>query len=173
MTARTVSQLDALGFFVAPTLADESPLEPGVWLLPRGAVDAPPPEVPEGFRALWTGAAFDLQPIVPDPTPDPPIDPVLTQFELDQLRYQRRAAARDGLMAYMAADNMSRVRSGAWTVPDLTTLLSDPAMATAQACMSTLSFELAAQAIGAASSPLITPAIKADWVARLTEHFYL
>ena len=96
-----------------------------------------------------------------------------TQFEKDQSRYQKRAAVKDELMAYMAADNMSRVRSGAWTVPDLTALLADPAVVAANALMGTLSFELAAQQIGAATTPLLTPEIKSDWVSRLEAHYYL
>lgn len=110
--------------------------------------------------------------IVVQPPPDPP-----SQFERDKSRYEKRAAAKDSLIAYMAADNMSRVRlgvdSGGWTVADLTSLMSDPALAAANAYMGTLSFELAAQAIASATTPLLTPAIRADWIAKLTEHFYL
>ena len=96
-----------------------------------------------------------------------------TQFEKDQSRYQKRAAVKDELMAYMAADNMSRVRSGAWSVADLTALLDDPAVVAANSLMGSLSFELAAQQINAAATPLLTPEIKADWVSRLEAHFYL
>ena len=95
------------------------------------------------------------------------------RFAKDQARYTKRAAAKDSLLAYMAADNMSRVRSGAWTVQDLTALLADPAVAAANQFMSTLSFELAVKAIASASTPLPTPAIRTDWVARLQAHFYL
>lgn len=97
----------------------------------------------------------------------------ISQFEIDQRRYAKRAAVKDGLIAFMAADNMSRVRAGTWTVSDLTGLMADPAVAAANAYMSTLSFELAAQAITAATSPLLTPAIKSVWVGKLQEHFYL
>lgn len=106
-------------------------------------------------------------------TVNPPPPPPPTQFELDQARYARRAAVKDSLLAYMAADNMSRVRSGVWTVADLTSLMSDPAVTAAQAYMSTLSYELAAQAIQAATTPLLTQAIKDVWISKLTEHFYL
>ena len=106
------------------------------------------------------------------PPPHPDSEP-LTQFELDQRRYQRRAAVQSELIAWMAADNMSRVRSGTWTVAQLTSLMSDPALQAANAYMSTLSYELAAQAISQATNALMTPAIKAAWVAKLTEHFYL
>ena len=96
-----------------------------------------------------------------------------TQFEKDQSRYQKRAAVKDELMAYMAADNMSRVRSGVWTVADLTSLLDDPAVVAANSLMGTLSFELAAQQIQAATTPLLTAEIKAEWVSRLEAHYYL
>lgn len=96
-----------------------------------------------------------------------------TQFEKDQSRYTKRAAVKDELMAYMAADNMSRVRSGVWTVADLTSLLDDPAMVAANSLMGALSFEIAAQQIQAATTPLLTAEIKADWVSRLESHYYL
>lgn len=101
-----------------------------------------------------------------------PADP-LPQFDLDRARYTKRAAVKDALIAWMAADNMSRVRAGTWSVAQLTSLMADPAVAAANAYMSTLSFELAAQSIAAATSPLLTPEIKAAWIARLQEHFYL
>lgn len=112
---------------------------------------------------LWDGQVFTPAPPAPEPS----------QFERDEARYRKRAAVKDTLLAYMAADNMSRVRNGVWTVPDLTALLADPAVAKANACMGTLSFELAAQAIASASTPLLTPEIRADWVSRLQEHYYL
>jgi len=77
------------------------------------------------------------------------------------------------LMAWMAADNMSRVRSGVWTVQQLTSLMDDASVQSAQAYMATLSFELAAQAIAAASTPLLTAEIKAAWVAKLQANFFL
>ena len=105
---------------------------------------------------------------VPPPPPPPP-----TQFELDQGRYTKRAPAKEHLIPYMAADNMSRVRSGVWTVPQLMSLMDDPAVAAANAYMATLSFELAAQSIASAATQLLTPEIRADWVAKLQAHFYL
>lgn len=103
--------------------------------------------------------------------PPPAVTP--SQFELDQSRYTKRAAVKDELMAYMAADNMRRVRSGVWSVADLTALLDDSAVVAANSLMGTLSFELAAQQINAATTPLLTPKIKADWVSRLEAHYYL
>lgn len=103
--------------------------------------------------------------------PEP--EPELSQFEKDRIRYQKRASVKDSLIAYMAADNMSRVRSGEWSAQDLYNLLQDANIAEANTCMSTLSFELAATCISNVTNPLLTEEIKTDWIARLTEHFYL
>lgn len=43
MAHKPVSQINQAGLFVCVTLADDSPLEPGVWLMPAGTVDAMPP----------------------------------------------------------------------------------------------------------------------------------
>ena len=175
MNTKPVCQLDEEGYFVGITVADASPLEPGGWLLPAGAVDAsPPPFDVETHRAMWNGSEFVIEPLPvpePEPEPEPPIP--LTQRELDEERYRKRASVKDHLMAYMAADNMSRLRDETWTVQQLISLLDDPQVVAAQSYMGTLSFELAAQAISSATTPLLTPEIKADWIAQLTAHFYL
>lgn len=74
MNSRIISQLDAEGYYIYPAEADESPLEPGVWLIPAGAIDVPPPEVPEGLRAKWNPdtSSFLLEVIPEPPQPDPP-----------------------------------------------------------------------------------------------------
>jgi len=66
---KTMSQLNPEGYFVGTTLAEESPLEPGVFLVPGGAVDTAPPVVPEGQRAKWVGE-WVLEDI-PQPAPEP------------------------------------------------------------------------------------------------------
>ena len=77
---KQVCQLDAAGYFTGMTTADESPLEPGVYLIPGGAVEAPAPIIPEGQRAKWNGAwVFEDIP-VPEPTPDPElVEPTYVQ----------------------------------------------------------------------------------------------
>lgn len=73
MTTKQVSQLDADGFFVGVTVADESPLEAGVFLMPAGAIDAPVPVIPEGQRAKWNGVWVfeEIQKSEPEPEPNP------------------------------------------------------------------------------------------------------
>lgn len=48
---KIVSQLGPDGYLFGPTLADESPLEPGVFLIPGGAIDRPPPDRMEPGKA--------------------------------------------------------------------------------------------------------------------------
>ncbi|MDF3822336.1 hypothetical protein P3G55_20700 [Leptospira sp. 96542] len=82
MQSKLVPQLDLLGFFVGMSTADESPLEPGVWLIPAGAIDVPAPDVPEGQRARWQGGAWAFEPIpVPEPDPEPEMPPVVDPGE--------------------------------------------------------------------------------------------
>lgn len=111
--------------------------------------------------------------ITPHPIDWPPPPPTPTQRDLDEARYLKRARVQADLMSWMAADNMSRVRAGVWTVQQLTSLLDDPYVRAAQAYMATLSFELAAQAISAATTPLLTEDIKTSWVEKLQANFFL
>lgn len=54
-------QYDRAGLYAGPTLADESPLEPGVYLLPAGCTLTPPPaDVPEDQWPRWNGTAWHL-----------------------------------------------------------------------------------------------------------------
>lgn len=82
---RIVSQLDHHGYFIGPTVADESPLEPGVYLLPGGAVDAPPPEAPPGHSAQWVDGAWVFAPAVHPAPPAPPAPLTLEQIEVRAL----------------------------------------------------------------------------------------
>jgi hypothetical protein len=97
----------------------------------------------------------------------------LTQFQLDQIRYSKRAAAKDGLISWMAAGNMSRVRGGTWTVPQLIALMADPQVKALLEFVNTLSFELAVQHLQTITNTLMTAEIKAEWAAELQKHFYL
>jgi hypothetical protein len=68
---KAVIQLDQNGYFVGQTFADESPLEPGVYLLPGNTVEAPMPNIPDGHVAKWNGSwVYEALP-QPDPDPEP------------------------------------------------------------------------------------------------------
>lgn len=64
------------GVYLGPGLADESPLEPGVWLVPAHATAVAPPKARAGKQQVWFDDAWMLQPI-PEPAPEPvaPITP--------------------------------------------------------------------------------------------------
>ncbi|MNZ14600.1 hypothetical protein D3C78_315280 [compost metagenome] len=67
-------QYDRAGLYQGDTEADESPLEPGVYILPARCTLTPPPaEVPEGRWPRWNGVAWEL---ATQPTPAPELDPV-------------------------------------------------------------------------------------------------
>jgi hypothetical protein len=59
------------GVYLGQGQADESPLEPGVWLIPAHATSAEPPVTGEGEQATWNGA-WAVEPIpAPEPEPEP------------------------------------------------------------------------------------------------------
>ena len=80
---KTVIQLDDDGYFVGTAIADESPLEEGVYLLPANTVEADEPTIPEGHKALWNGSWVFEEIVEPEPEPIPEIDPIHV------LRHQR------------------------------------------------------------------------------------
>lgn len=64
---KIVSQLNDEGFYVAPVVADESPLEPGVFLIPGGAVDLEPPKTQAGKRYRVSNGTWVEENIPPAP----------------------------------------------------------------------------------------------------------
>lgn len=80
----TVFQFDHLGIYTGQTLADESPLEPGVYLMPaRTTRMAPPEDCPGHQWPRWNGRQWQLVNRPPS-LKDTAIDPVakLRQFLL-------------------------------------------------------------------------------------------
>ena len=56
MKTTVFSYDEKTGLYAGETTADESPLEPGKFLIPRHATEtAPPDEVPAGFAPFWRG----------------------------------------------------------------------------------------------------------------------
>lgn len=63
MPVKTVSIIDQNGKYLGPSVAQESPVRPGTWLMPRSAVDAAPPEYnPTAEDAYWTGEEWEVRP---------------------------------------------------------------------------------------------------------------
>lgn len=75
------------GVFLGHGQADESPLEPGVWLIPAHATTEQPLEPGDNEQVVWRGTSWQLQPIpepIPEPEPEPQPDP--TPASVDFLR---------------------------------------------------------------------------------------
>jgi hypothetical protein len=58
------------GVYLGSGLADESPLEPGVWLVPAHATSTAPPKAQAGKQQVWINGTWTWQPI-PEPAPEP------------------------------------------------------------------------------------------------------
>lgn len=74
---------DDNGFFVGEEIADESPLEPGVFLVPGHSTEQAPIKYKEGFWPRWNGNEWELVDVRPQ-SPEP-----LTR---DQVQLNRLAA---------------------------------------------------------------------------------
>ena len=57
---KTVYQTDANGLYLGPTDAQQSPLEQGVFLIPRGCIEVEPPSAGPRQIARWTGESWQL-----------------------------------------------------------------------------------------------------------------
>lgn len=60
---KTVYQFDDNGYFLYTTEADESPLEPGVFLYPKNTTDIIPPKCNEHQIARWSGKGWLVESI--------------------------------------------------------------------------------------------------------------
>lgn len=61
MNTTIAYQTDRAGMYVGETVADESPQEPGVWLLPAGATfDAPPTAWPDDKWPRYVAGRWEL-----------------------------------------------------------------------------------------------------------------
>ncbi len=110
---KTVSQLDENGFFVSHVFAKESPLEPGTYLIPGGAVDAEPPAVPSGMVALWDGSGWLFVAPEQKSAQEPPVNGAPQEVTAFQARAALAAAGLLGsvntYMASLPADNVGRL----------------------------------------------------------------
>lgn len=95
------------------------------------------------------------------------------QRQFDFHRFKQRAAAKNELLAEMAAGNMERVRQGIWTVQELIGLTQDSELKQLLDDVNTLSFEIAYSRIDSLTNAILTKEIKNSWKKLLQEHFYL
>ena len=116
---RIVSQLDTMGYLVGPAVADKSPLEDGVFLVPGGAVDFPPVHVPEGFKAKWNGTGFEMELInVPTVEPVEPVEPepppVLSCTPWQIRKKLNKEGLRDAVESYVKSEAATQDEKDAW-----------------------------------------------------------
>ena len=61
MSEKTVYQYNFSGLYVGTTIADESPLEPGIYLIPANCTETTPPEQwSDDQWPRWTGMQWEL-----------------------------------------------------------------------------------------------------------------
>lgn len=65
---------EATGAYTGSDEADESPLEPGVFLLPAYSTAIAPPAQQEGYYRTWNGSEW-VQELIPLPPPAPEPEP--------------------------------------------------------------------------------------------------
>lgn len=84
-----VYQCDDNGYFCGVVEADPSPLELGVWHIPRGCVLVEPPLADPGYLLRWTGDGWETEPIPVMPEePTEPTEPTPTKEEIANAVWQ-------------------------------------------------------------------------------------
>lgn len=79
---------DENGDFVGTSQADESPLEPGVYLIPARATTSPVPNVPEGKVARWNPSISTWESRDPILPPNPDVESIVYTYDpLDNGRW--------------------------------------------------------------------------------------
>jgi hypothetical protein len=69
------------GIFYSEGVADESPLEPGIFLIPAHATTVAPPDVTEPEIAVFRYGEWSVELLPPPPEPEPePEPPVLVKL---------------------------------------------------------------------------------------------
>ena len=106
---KTVYQTNIDGYFTGLTGADESPLEPGVYLIPGGAVEVEPPSFGPGSAARWVDGAWQIVPAPLQEIPEVAADPYRI---LSDLRWQRETGGitlPDGTIVSTARESQSLI----------------------------------------------------------------
>lgn len=92
------------GVFIGSGIADPSPLEDGVYLIPAFATDIEPPSIKDNERVLFDGSAWNIE-VIPPPPPVPAVPPPTNEQIIKTLT----AAVQehlDGVSASFGYDNI-------------------------------------------------------------------
>lgn len=92
---------------IGTCLADESPLEPGVWMIPGGCVELEPPEIPPGKRARYSSGSWVIEPVPPEVV-EPEVEapaaiPLAAQIKSAAQAYMDQTAQLNGYESLLAA----------------------------------------------------------------------
>lgn len=119
-----VYQTNSQGIYVGTVLADESPLETGVWLVPAGCVETPPPAVQEGYLAMWHSNGWI---VIPEPSVDSgDITPDMTEEQiLEASRLGMRLSFAQLLIGLVTEQWITEAEGEAWLVGTLPTAVTD------------------------------------------------
>lgn len=112
-----VWQVGEDGYLVGPVTAEPDPRTPGAWLVPRGCVTVPPPEIPVGQRARWAGDGWELEPAQPTRWR------VLRSTLVERLT-EAEAAALEALLGTLPARTRQRWAAVRWVWSDDAELLA-------------------------------------------------
>jgi hypothetical protein len=125
-----VYQTDRHGAYVGEVDADESPLEPGVFLIPAGCVELPPPAVAEGKVAVWEGGVW-LVKNVPPPTetPDEQEPPLSDEEKLARERSQMQLSFAQFVVGLTETDWITDAEAEAWLAGNALPAAVDAALA--------------------------------------------
>lgn len=92
---------------VGTSLAEESPLEPGVWMIPGGCVELEPPAIPPGHRARFSSGTWLIEatplPAVEPSGPELAPTPFVVQLKITTQAYLDQTAQLNGYESLLAA----------------------------------------------------------------------
>jgi hypothetical protein len=80
------------GVLLGEGVADKSPLEKNVWLIPAHATTKVPPKAKDGYHCVYNGYTWKNQPI-PEPKPEPDPPAVTEQAVMPPLTPEQKLAA--------------------------------------------------------------------------------
>lgn len=98
---KTVYQLNQDGEYTGETIAHESPLEPGVYLIPGRCVETAPPETEKGQVAVWDG----VWTLVDAPTP-----PALKEPTAEELAAQKVSTRKAEILSLLEDIDRKSIR---------------------------------------------------------------
>jgi len=116
------------GIYLGQSEADESPLEPGVFLLPANATFQAPPTAENGKQIVWTGQGWEVENISIEPEPTEPQPKPITWDDIRNKRNGRLMASDWTQLsdAPLSEENVEAWREYRQQLRDITVSTSDP-----------------------------------------------